>query len=214
MTLQALFRYYAQALTDLLEEEGIVFRAYADPLLPYFSLLSNDEQKAVVDNIRLYSEICSRVHKQDGSLTDNIHMVKAALETLGLTVKADDLALINGDQYIEMYGLNHTQIFRSFGILENTTYTFEDLTCRKWYHLYERAPEDHEKTMQKVMDFWGQKHHIRMAPGLGIQSIQEKATLEKLVCVSELEWLIPLWKGSEFAGVMTLIRDCRDQKKA
>ncbi|UYL07304.1 hypothetical protein B9G69_009625 [Bdellovibrio sp. SKB1291214] len=207
MTLQALFRYYAQALTDLLEEEGIVFRAYADPLLPYFSLLSNDEQQAVVDNIRLYSEICSRVHKQDGSLTDNAHMVKAALEILGLTVKQDDLSLIEPDHFIEMYGINHIQIFRSFSILENTTYTFEDLACRKWYHLYERAPKDHQKTTEKVMEFWGQKPPIRMAPGLGIQAIQEKASLENLVCISEIEWLIPLWKGDDFAGAMTLIRD-------
>jgi hypothetical protein len=162
----------------------------------------------VVENLRLYADICSRVREANGSLTDTHLMVETALKVLGMTVKPEDLALINSDELmIEMYSLNHVQLFRTFNILETTTYTFEDLCCRKWYHLYERAPGEHEKMVQKVMEFYGQKDPVRMAPGLGINKIREKATLEKLLCIAEMEWLIPLWKDGVFAGAMTVIHN-------
>ncbi|WP_413294954.1 hypothetical protein ACLSU7_07575 [Bdellovibrio sp. HCB185ZH] len=209
MNSTALFRYYSRIISELIEDEGILFRAYADPQLPHFTQLSNEEQMVVVENLRLYSEICSRVRAQNGSLNDNRLMVIIALEILGMTVAPEDLALIDNapDLMVEMYSLNHVQLFRTFNLLETTTYTFEDLCCRKWYHLYERAPGEHEKMVEKVMEFYGQKHPVRMAPGLGTNVIKEKATLEKLLCIAEMEWLIPLWKKGVFAGAMTLIRN-------
>ncbi len=212
MRLSTLFRNYSQVISDLIEDEGILFRAYADPQLPHFTQLSNDEQSAVVENLRLYSEICTRVREVNGSINNTRLMVETALEILKLTVKPEDLALIISDeQMVEMYSLNHVQLFRTFNLLETTTYTFEDLCCRKWYHLYERAPGEHEKMVEKVMEFYSQKEPQRMAPGLGTNTIREKATLEKLLCVAEMEWLIPLWKEGVFAGAMTVIRDRRPQ---
>jgi hypothetical protein len=42
MSSPALFRYYSQIISELIEDEGILFRAYADPQLPHFTPLSTE----------------------------------------------------------------------------------------------------------------------------------------------------------------------------
>ncbi|MFM6929166.1 MAG: hypothetical protein ACKOX6_11920 [Bdellovibrio sp.] len=200
------FRRHADGITRLIQEDGILFRPYSQPSLPYFSALSEQEQKDVLANITAYNEICHAVFKKNASLKNTQAMIEATLEYYGWTMKPEDFELISEDYLVEIYNQQHTQIFRSFNFFEHSSYTLEDLYCRKWFHLYERDLDKQTIFIEKVHEFQMQKPPQRMRLDLPEQKIQEKDTLERLICFSTLEWLVPVFKGPDMVGLMTLIQ--------
>lgn len=203
---QGIFRQHADGITRLIQEDGILFRPYSITSLPYFSSMSEQEQQDVLANITAYDKICQRVFQKNASLKNTHTMIEAALEHYGWTLNSEDFELISEDYLVEIYNQHHTQVFRSFNFFEHSSYTLEDLYCRKWFHLYERDLEDQTIVIEKVHEFQMQTPPQRMKLDLPEQKIQEKDTLERLVCYSTLEWLVPVFKGPDLAGLMTLIR--------
>ncbi|MGE5084855.1 MAG: hypothetical protein ACM3MG_01040, partial [Bacillota bacterium] len=134
------------------------------------------------------------------------NLITAALEYYGWTLSSEEFELIPEDSLVEIYNQHHTQVFRSFNFFEHSSYTLEDLYCRKWFHLYERDLENQTIVIEKVHEFQMQKPPQRMKLDLPEQKIQEKDTLERLACYSTLEWLVPVFKGPDLTGLMTLIR--------
>lgn len=184
----------------------MVIRPYASRFLPYYGLLSTAEQNEVIQNIATYDAICREVHQAGGSLKDNKLLLKTALNTFGWSVAPDTYDKFTDEHMIEIYNLQHTQIFRGFRFFCFSSYTLEDIYCRKWYHLYDRQ-EDDQQYMLKVAD-----EFVRQAPPKAMQLtprrqlIRELATLERLNNYSTIEWLIPVLKDDQLVGVMTIIK--------
>ncbi|MBO9667684.1 MAG: hypothetical protein J7501_12825 [Bdellovibrio sp.] len=189
----------------MIQSEGVFVRPYANSQLIHFNRLSKAEQEDVLERTRDFVLSCSKVKQRDGSLTSNRELVESLLNVTGMTIRKEDLDLIDDNQFIEIYSKSGMHIFRSFNIFEASSYTFEDLCCRQWHHLYQRSPEEQEKVLAFAMKFFTQENPARMETGLGITKIIEKDTLEKLIYRVETKWGIPVFKNGQLEGVLTIV---------
>lgn len=203
------FKFYSAKISGLISEEGILFRPFANPGLPYFNMLPENEQKDVIRDLTNYYHICTAVKESSGSLKDTRLMTEFALRQFGHTVAKEDLELIESHHLIEIYNLSHLQIFRSFRFFELSSYTLEDLYCRKWYHLYERNQDDHIATAEKVTEFM--QNPVTTKLNFQEHSIREKETLERLNILSQLLWFIPTYHQDTFNGIL-VIESSRPEK--
>jgi hypothetical protein len=63
---QGIFRQHADGITRLIQEDGILFRPYSITSLPYFSSMSEQEQKDVLANTTATNEVGSPRAKNPG----------------------------------------------------------------------------------------------------------------------------------------------------
>lgn len=184
----------------------MVIRPYASKALPYYGLLSTSEQKDVIDNISAYNAICKEVHDAGGSLKDNKLLLKTALKKFGWSVEPETYDKFTDDHMLEIYNLQYTQVFRSFRFFCFSSYTLEDIYCRKWYHLYDRQEHDQQYMLKVANDFIQQSPPKTMQLEIRPQLIRELATLERLSNYSTIEWLVPVLKDGQLMGVMTILK--------
>jgi len=199
------FRTHAESIALSIQDEGMLFRPYASRSLPYFCLLSTSEQNDVIENIATCDVIYKEARKNGGSLKDNRLLLKTALQKFGWHIDPDFYDKINDDHVIEIYNLQQTQIFRGFRFFCFSSYTLEDLYCRKWYHLYDRTEEDQQNIFKVVNEFLHQSPPRAMQLEPRAQRIRELATLERLSNYSTIEWLIPVTKDKQLVGILTII---------
>lgn len=202
----ARFRLHSERIALGIQEEGLILRPYASSSLPYFERLSNSEQNDVLANIANYDAICSEVRKNGNSLKDNKVMLKTALQKFGWSIAPELYDQIQEDHIVEIYNLQHTQVFCGFRFFCYCSYTLEDLYCRKWYHLFERNEIDQDYMMKNVGHFVQQSPPQAMRLDSHPHEVRELATLECLSNTYDLEWLIPAIKDEKLAGIMTLIK--------
>ncbi|WP_413560303.1 hypothetical protein [Bdellovibrio sp. HCB209] len=201
----ATFKKLAESFTEMIEDEGVFIRPYANPNLIHFTRLTKEEQMDVISRAKLYVLACIKVKERHGSLTDNRMMVETFLHTAGLSAQAEDLALIDDNQFIEVYNKKGMHLFRSLNIFESTSYTFEDLCCRQWHHLYERPPGAHENMLDLARRFFSQEKPKIQAAEQGPIRIMEKDTLEHLIYQTETKWLIPVFKAESLEAALTVV---------
>ncbi|WP_413294952.1 hypothetical protein ACLSU7_07570 [Bdellovibrio sp. HCB185ZH] len=201
----AVFKRLAESFSELIEDEGIFIRPYANPNLIYFSRLTPEEQWDVIARVKLYVLACVKVKEYHRTLTDNRLMVETFLNVSGMTAHPQDLNLIEDKHFIEIYNKNGMHLFRSINIFETSSYTFEDLCCRQWYHLYERPMETQEKFLEIVTEFFAQKNPVRQPTHVEPMKIVEKDTLERLIYHVETKWLIPVFKNESLDGVLSIV---------
>jgi hypothetical protein len=202
---QAVFKRLAESFTEMIEDEGIFIRPYANPQLIHFSRLTLEEQLDVIARIKLYVLTCVKVKEYHRSMTDNRLMVETFLNVSGMTAHPQDLNLIEDKHFIEVYNKNGMHLFRSLNIFETSSYTFEDLCCRQWHHLYERPTEAHEKIIRIATEFFTQSRPSRTEADAGPMRIVEKDTLEHLIYHTETKWLIPVFKSDSLEAVLTIV---------
>ncbi|WP_374029129.1 hypothetical protein [Bdellovibrio bacteriovorus] len=203
-TLSQSFRYHGEQICDLICDEGIVFRPYRSTLLPYFNLLTKEDQEDVVRDLKRFHAICSEVKKENHSLKDVRFLTETALKHLGLTTDPEFLKLIEPHHLTEIYTLSHLQIFRSFRFFELSSYTLEDLYCRKWYHLYDREEGDQEEASNKALEFMSLKPLRAFETHMKEHKIKERDTLERLTIYSQIHWLIPLYNEGVFKAFLVI----------
>ncbi|WP_413586670.1 hypothetical protein [Bdellovibrio sp. HCB274] len=139
-------------------------------------------------------------------MTNNRLFVETYLNTAGLNARSEDLDLIQDDHFIEIYNKNGMHLFRSLNILEISSYTFEDLCCRQWQHLYERPADEQEKILAAATHFFQLKEPTRVETSLPFRVI-EKDTLERLIYDAETKWLVPVFRQSSFEAALTILLD-------
>ncbi|MBO9667685.1 MAG: hypothetical protein J7501_12830 [Bdellovibrio sp.] len=206
LPLRNLFRAKAERICDFIQEEGVLFRPFARETLPYFCKLPLTEQQVVVRDITLYEQICQDVRAAKGSLKDNHLFLQKALNRFNWHIRPEDLLKIHEEHLLEIYDLNQTQVFRSFRFFEVCSYTLEDLYCRKWWHLYHRNPSDQDFVFHEVEEFLNQAPPQARPFPLRSTRIAETDTLERIICYSTIEWLLPILDGEKLAGMMTVIK--------
>ncbi|MDG0818093.1 hypothetical protein [Bdellovibrio svalbardensis] len=198
------FKTLAQQICNLFLDEGVLIRPFSNPRLSFFATLPKETQKVVLNDMNSYRKLCETMKLRGQSLQSTRELTEQALLQLGLQANPDHLDVIENHHLVEIYNLNHTQIFRSFKYFEVSSYTLEDIYCRKWWNLYERSAED-ESTIQKIVsEFLGTSEKTIQRVQMPEHIIREKETLERLVIKTQILWLIPLYRGSEFAAIMAV----------
>ena len=142
------FRVFARTLATIGESYGVLIRTYHSEELPYFSKLSSIDQETAVTRLSQYVSICQDVVAGGGSLRSSRTFVWRALKEMGLLPDSDLFTRIEEDEIIEIYNLDHIQIFRNLPFFEYCSYTLEDLYARPWHQLFLR---DEPGITQKII---------------------------------------------------------------
>lgn len=183
-----------------------MFRPYSRQSLPHFSALSEQERATVLTDMMNFYTLCLDVKETGHSLKDTRFVTGKAIQRLGLEIEEQYLNLIENQHVVEIYNEQQTQIFRSFRFFEVSSYTLEDLLCRRWYHIYDRPEEANVIFHEIVIKFYSQPKKSALFVDLPEVPIRERDTLENLTIHSKVEWFIPLFKDNEFKAVMLLIQ--------
>ncbi len=200
------FVVHSENICHLIQEEGLLFRPFSNLSLPHFSVLTDLEKRAVVSNLMSYYQICLDVRATGHSLKEIRLFTEKALQRFDFKMAPEHLALIENDHVVEIYNVKQEQIFRNFRFFEVSSYTLEDLLCRKWYHIYDRKEEDNIRFHEKVIEFFSLEEKKSMPINLGETEIKERETLERLTIHAKVEWFLPIFKDRVFSAVMLLIK--------
>ncbi|MBV2168475.1 MAG: hypothetical protein KUL82_07190 [Bdellovibrio sp.] len=147
------FRSLCEELSSYIEQEGLSVRPYSSENLPYFLQLPQQTQEEVTDQLHDYLSICKNVYKDGHQLKETSFFIRKALEYYQFDHDPKLFEYIEHPRHIaEFYNLRSTQFFRTLNFFEVTSYTIEDIYCRKWVDLYERDEEITQMMYEKVMD--------------------------------------------------------------
>lgn len=200
------FRTHSENICHLISEEGLSFRPYAREALTYFSLLDERLQRAIVLDLMNYYQICLDMRSSGIPLKNTRQFTEKALDRLDLRIDPKELERIEDQHVVEIYDVEQRQIFRSFRFFEVSSYTLEDLLCRRWYHIFVRPPEHEAAFEAKVNEFFAMPVKKTMELGLPESPVAERDTLERLTVHAKVHCFIPLFdKDDQFKAVMLVI---------
>ncbi|QDK38726.1 hypothetical protein [Bdellovibrio sp. NC01] len=200
------FRTHSENICHLISEEGLSFRPYAREALTYFSLLDEALQRAIVVDLMNYYQICLDMRATGQTLKSTRVFTEKALDRLDLHIDPKELERIEDQHIIEIYDVDQRQIFRSFRFFEVSSYTLEDLLCRRWYHIFLRPPEHEAAFQAKVNEFFTASEKKTMELGLPECPVSESETLERLKIFAQVHRFVPLFdQNKQFKAVMLVI---------
>lgn len=188
----ARFKLLSENISALIEDEGLLVRPYGHPTLPYFSLLTPEEQEEVLKTIFIYFQVCTDVRSQNGSLKNTRLFTEKALHRLNVTADPFILEQIESQHLVEIYTQGQTQVFRTLKFFDVCSYSLEDLYCRKWYHLYERTPADQELLESNIGMFYSQSPLRTIKANIPEHTIRATASLERNEIITSILWFSPL----------------------
>lgn len=198
------FKFHANSITEYIQEEGIAFRPFTHPSLPLFHRLQEPEQQLVLSALKICHRSIETIKNRGESIKDNRLILYETLKAFEFDVTPDNLNLIADDHLITITSPQHLQIFRNFLYFETFSHTLEDICCRRWFNLFEQSNENLDAVLKVFDDFLHNANKIKARPVLSASYLKEKYTVESLAAMSTIEWIVPLFRGQEFAALMVL----------
>ena len=190
---QARFKILSENICKTIEDEGFLIRPYGHPTLPYFNLLSIDEQEQVLKDLLTYFQVCTDMRFHGDSLKDTRKFTERALHRLNKRADPDIMKQLRPDHLVEIYTTANTQIFRSLPYFEVCSYSLEDIYCRKWFHLYERSAQDQDLLDKTLGRFYSHNPLRTIEVADPEHIIREKGSLERMEILTKLWWISPLF---------------------
>lgn len=138
------------AIADISSRSGISIKTYSEESWMRFIDLPAERQSEILRSFTSYQELCSSAEADGISFLDNQDLMRYVLKKLGLRVSNDYLDSLVNDDLIEVYNLDHNQIFRNLRFFDVTDYSLLDLLTYEWEVLYERGQAMTEKTMKAI----------------------------------------------------------------
>jgi hypothetical protein len=123
--------------SNALARDGYTVRPFLDESLPIIQRLSPEHRKIAA----ALAEMGASVHEapvQGDPLTRTKHMIWRALQRLDLTPTADFLDLIQEGHVVEIYSMDHRQLYRNFKFFEMTPLSLEEVVGFDWTQETER----------------------------------------------------------------------------
>ncbi len=111
-----------------------------------------------------YVGFCEHAIKNDINLKNSKLFLSATLAKLDLKVDDQFINSISESDLVEMYDLNHRQIFRNFRFYEITSYSLSDLLTFDWSELYSRSSAITESLFKIVGQVVAEKSLATLLP--------------------------------------------------
>lgn len=194
------FRELADAVVNLCARYGVKVVAYADPELPFFSVLSAAAQEKALRGLRAYLESLKVVEDHGEDLRDDQRSIWYALSTLGLLPPSQLFALFKSGEVIEIYDMEGFQIWRNFNFLKICSYTLEEMYSIEWHRRYRRSDEKSQECLEKIGILLSQQSPEIFNALIGEHILEETQSKELLLLNARHDWLVRL---NDRAGVFS-----------
>lgn len=119
---------------------------------PLFEQLSVIEQKLIIQRLSNLIAIYSQSLTETGGELNSRHLVWSAFKHFGIYPPGDFFDKISDDNIIEVYDLNHFQVFANLAFYDCCSYTLEEVSCLKWTQLWERETPEHTGLLMSYVD--------------------------------------------------------------
>ena len=140
------------------------------------------------------------------NLDDGAALLKIALLELGLGVDSEFFKTLDRSDIIELYDVDHIQIFRSFNFFRICNYSLDEVLAYEWFELYEREELVTHQILAELEAFaksnasigkWKVREHL----------MRERFTDAHAVNMTHFKAYARVYSGPEqLAGFITTIR--------
>lgn len=136
--LGARFAQVAESISDLTALSGFRLAPTSAANTPVFSSHTPEKQIEILETITRHSELYQESAMMDGDLVSSQMMTWRALSKFGFVPNPELFTKIGKDDVIEIYSLDHIQLYRNFQFYKFCSYSIEDLFCKPWPELFRR----------------------------------------------------------------------------
>lgn len=166
-------------MTYAVNRYGIELKGYHDGVLDRVSKIDSVLIQKEIDLINSYCEIINEVPVGIDPITEpqinrNYRHINSFLKKFRLQLQNPDfLNLINDGDVIEIYALNHQQLFRSVEFFDFCDYDLETMTFVPWMYLFERSDSIQAKIFEVLNNVTQNKIGILSAPQIPRHLLRE-----------------------------------------
>ncbi len=141
-----------EAFSELCLQEGVVVAATSTQSLEAAQALSVDVLRSIGQGFHRYRQLLDDARRRNVSLRDSRQLSWAALRFLMVTPTSDFFDLIETDDLVECYDLQHRQTFRTLRFFELCSYDVLSVLVTPWHELYGRDSKLHEEGIREMVD--------------------------------------------------------------
>ena len=203
------FKIYSQELCKILKADGVEAAPYRKSELPYFSMMSPDQQTQLIQSFKTQVEVGKSLQAMGLNITrSNYTFLAAVLTKLNLALPSEALDSLDELDYMAVYNHFHQMILLTPNHLAWMTYTLEDLHCRAWYQLFKREETVEKELMKRAAAVaMGQTPGIVFNTDIPAHLVTELDSSEKrwVNCHSKL--YSPVYKSGKLAGFLSSNQD-------
>lgn len=138
-------------LWSALRANGVLKPGITDKNYTRFVEMPPQMRSSISQFIAHQIEIYNEADELGIELGDTPDLLKVALQVMGLGVDRKILEQIHRDDVVELYSLEHTQMFRSINFFQLCNYNLDDILMYEWFNLYERANGDTTQIFEQVL---------------------------------------------------------------
>jgi len=151
---------------------------FIDATLPYFSVLPWSKKIHVCQCLQNFVEICHETLASGNSLMDSRALVWNTIKYFKWKPSSDLFAKLLETDIVEIYDMDHVQIFRNFQFFEFCSYTLEDVFCRPWQDLFVRFDDTvFERLISCLTRLFTNPSHETIPTDVGFHHIQESKSV-------------------------------------
>lgn len=191
------------ALTELLSRENVQTKAFSEGL-PHFSALSLERKTTALASLQNYYELCAEHVKENQSLRDSKKFTWRALGKMALAPVSDLLDSITEGDVVEIYNLDHVQVFRNLEFFDFCSYTIEELYCLEWWRLFHREEKLVKEILRLLDSFHTRKNPQGLWNALPAHVVSESLSTSKYKVEVLLTYLGPLYSNRQVQSVICI----------
>lgn len=142
------FRELSVKLQGILGKEGLYLIPFESPALPFFSTLSAEHQREIIDLLNTLVDIASDLQSQKLKVTEPINLIKTFFKKFNIHAPAWVIDTITDRDIVDVYNMDSRLVVASFNFFEICTYSIEEIFCRPWAELWSREGDTHIEIFQ------------------------------------------------------------------
>jgi hypothetical protein len=138
-------------LWEILARHGVKKPAITDKNYPRFTEMTKEQRSLVTSFVVKQIEIYNEAEKNELDFDNTPDLLRVALKVMGLVVDSKVFELIDRRDIVELYSVEHIQLFRSFNFFRVCNYNLDDVLMYEWFNLYERERSDTDAIFNAII---------------------------------------------------------------
>ncbi|MNJ94622.1 hypothetical protein D3C87_123240 [compost metagenome] len=199
------FKALAEKLCRMLESEGVLCKPYREGL-PYFTKLTEYQQKEAIRNLGFYVDLCREQMLDGYKLSDNLSFTWRAFRKLNLIPRSDLFQMVSDEDVLEIYSSDSRQLYRNLRFYEHCSYSLEELYSLEWWSLFHRDEHITASLMESAAMVLNGECEGHVYPTVGTHVVRELCSEEKLANIYEPRLLSPLFCNKKVEGIFAAVR--------
>lgn len=191
----------------LAKAEGHTFLPFAGSEPRHFLALPPAMRQKLLERWLICVGAAEDVVAASGAASDDRVFLWSICKRMHLRPVSDVLAYVENGDVIEIYDLDHLQIFRNFAFFSLSSYTIEDLLCRPIEHLIARPEDLQGRVFDVALGILSGKLRGTQHLDFGVHAIDEIDSTRRNRSMVEHKLFSPLFgKDGAVAALMSTTR--------